>query len=245
MTSTLTPAWLHGRRILTGWTRTPAVLANAFVMPVLMLLIVLLIFGRAIETISPDPPITRLVPLMVCSGVMFAALSTATALVTERDDGLLDRFATLPNPPLAPLLGRVGAEVVRSCLSAVLVLIVGTVLGFRAAPWAYLVIVALAALLALGIGCMTTWIGLRAKSPEAVIALAPLMMLLMFFNSGFVPREGFPGPVQPLVRLNPLTAYTETMASSGSAVGHLVAAGVWAVLLTTVGTLLLARARRF
>src|SRR5690606_8148070 len=101
MTTHRQTIWLHCGRTLRGWSRTPAVIANGFAMPILMLLIVLLIFGRSIETVSPVDPIARLVPLMVCAGVMFAAIASSVALVIERETGLLERFATLPNPSLA------------------------------------------------------------------------------------------------------------------------------------------------
>lgn len=247
MTTHRQTIWLHCGRTLRGWSRTPAVIANGFAMPILMLLIVLLIFGRSIETVSPVDPIARLVPLMVCAGVMFAAIASSVALVIERETGLLERFATLPNPSLAPLLGRVLAEVVRGATSAVLVLIVGTALGFRSGPIGYLVIVLLAAAFAFALGTVMAWIGLTAKSPDSVMALTPLLMVLMFFNSGFVPLDAFPDLVQPFVRVNPLSVVSEAMtgfgASDGS-LGELAAAVGWCLGLSVLGSWLLARALR-
>lgn len=247
MNTLLRPIGLHCGRTLRDWSRTPAVIANGFAMPIIMLLIVLLIFGHTIEAISPTEPIARLVPLMVCSGVMFAAIASATALVTERDSGLLERFATLPNPPLAPLLGRICAEGLRGTASAILVLIIGTALGFRSGPLGYIGIVVFALLFAVALGTITTWIGTTAKTPESVIALSPLLMLLMFFNTGFVPLDGFPDAVQPLVRLNPLSAMAEAMIALGTDTvtwGNLAAAVGWCAGLAVIGLTFLARIRR-
>jgi len=238
---------LHCGRTLRGWSRTTAVVANGFVMPIGMLLIVLLIFGRSIEMVSSVDPIARLTPLMVCSGVMFAGVASSVALVVERESGLLERFATLPNPSSAPLLGRVVAEVVRGVASATLVLIVATAFGFRSGPVGYLVIVALAAAFAFALGAIMAWIGLTAKSPDSVMALTPLLMILMFFNSGFVPLDAFPDPVQPFVLVNPLSVVSEAMtgygASDGS-VGDLAAALGWCLALSVLGSWLLAGALR-
>lgn len=246
MSHPIQPVLLHCGRTLRGWSRTPAVVANGFIMPIAMLLIVLLIFGRSIEAISPVEPIARLVPLMISAGVMFAAIASSVSLVVERGAGLHDRFATLPNPPLAPLLGRVCAEALRGVATGALVLLVGTALGFRAGPFGYLGILALALAFSFALGTFTTWLGSTIATPEGVMALTPLLMILMFFNTGFVPLDSFPDSLQPLVRVNPLSAVTEAMTALGAGdatAGQLVGALGWCVGLVALGVALLARAR--
>lgn len=64
--------------------------------------------------------------------------------------------------------------------------------------------------------------------------------------TGFVPLDGSPDAVQPLVRLNPLTAVTETMTALGTGTvtaGQLVAAISWSVGLACLGLVLLVRPR--
>lgn len=247
MSTWVVPVLLHCGRTLRGWTRTPAVVANGFVMPVVMLSIVLLIFGQTIEAISAVDPVNRLVPLMIASAVLFAGIASAVALVTERRSGLHERFSTLPNPRLAPLLGRVCAEVVRALCSAVVVLALGVGLGFRSTPVGFVLILVLTACFALAIGTFITWIGMTASSPESVMAVTPLLMIMLFLNTGFVPLEGFPEAIRPVVAVNPLSAVAEAMiAAADGDLGPraLAGAAAWCLGLTALGAVLLARTRR-
>ncbi|MGP9722738.1 ABC transporter permease [Corynebacterium sp. AOP40-9SA-29] len=239
---------LHAGRTLRGWSRTPAILAQALGMPVAMLLIITFMFGTAIEMATDRAAVQGLVPLMICTGPMFAGTTSAAGLVTERQDGLFTRFRTLPGARVSPLVGRVAAEVVRGTVGAVLVLMTGLFLGYRVDGLpGVLGILALSALVALAISCLLTWVGMVARTPEATVAALPVMMIMMFCNSGFMPVEGFPSYMQGVVQVNPLSAVVEAMdvcAGTAAADGSVVPAVLWLLGAIAVGALLLTSAAR-
>lgn len=237
---------LHAGRILRGWTRTPAILAQSLAMPVGMLVVTVFMFGNAIEMATDRDAVQGLAALMMTTGPMFAGTASAAGLVTERQTGLLTRFRTLPGPTAAPLFGRILAETLRGTVGAVLILTVGFLLGYRvASPLGVVGILALAALFALAVSSVLTWVGMIASTPEATVAALPLLMIMMFCNTGFMPVEGFPSYMHGIVRMNPLSATVEAMDACAGNGGSVVPALLWLVSVMVVGlTLVTLVARR-
>lgn len=242
--SVLDAVALHAGRTLRGWSRTPAILAQSLGMPVAMLLIIAFMFGNAIEMATGRPAVQGLVPLMICTGPMFAGATSAAGLVTERQEGLFTRFRTLPGVTVSPLIGRVLAEVIRGTVGAALILTTGLFMGYRLEnPLAVPGILALAALVSLAFSCFLTWVGVVARTPEATVSALPVMMIMMFCNSGFMPVEGFPSYMQGIVRGNPLSTVVEAMnvcAGTAGADSSVAPALLWLIGGAAVGTLLLA-----
>lgn len=249
--TTVTTVTVHAGRNLRGWSRTPGILVQSIGMPVGMLVVITFMFGNAIEMATGQPAIQGLVPLMMSTGPMFAGASSAAGLVTERQEGLLQRFRTLPGPVAAPLVGRVLAETLRGTVAAALILAVGFAMGYRmgtstvagAVP-GILGILGLVALVALAFSSMLTWVGMIAKTPEATVAALPVMMSLLFFNTGFMPADGFPGYMRGFVEANPLSAAVQAMNACAGHGGSVVPALLWLGGITVLGIVLLAVAAR-
>lgn len=237
---------IHTGRTLRGWTCTPAILVQALAMPLGMLLVTVFMFGNAIEMATDRDSVEGLVPLMMTTGPMFAGTASAAGLVTERQTGLLTRFRTLPGPTAAPLVGRILAETLRGAFGAALILVVGFLLGYRVSGlWGVVGILALAALLSLALSSLLTWVGMVASTPEATVAALPVMMILMFCNTGFMPVEGFPSYMHTVVRINPLSAVVEAMDTCAGNGGSVVPALLWLGGMVVIGlTLVTLRARR-
>ena len=62
---------------------------------------------------------------------MFASAGTGTGLADDLKTGIFDRFRSLPISRTAPLLGAIGADLVRYVTSGVIMLAFGFLLGFR------------------------------------------------------------------------------------------------------------------
>lgn len=236
---------LHSGRTLRGWSRTPTILAQALGMPVAMLLIIVFMFGNTIETATDRDALRGLVPLMMTTGPMFAGTASAAGLVTERQTGLLTRFRTLPGPVSAPLSGRILAETLRGTVGAVLILIVGFLLGYRVdGPLGVLGILGLAALLSLAMSSLLTWVGMTVSTPEATVAALPVLMILLFANTGFMPVDGFPSYMHGIVRVNPLSRAVEAMDTCAGNGGSVVPALLWFAVMTVIGLALVALVSR-
>ena len=68
---------------------------------------------------------------MLVQTVVFASAGTGVALADDLHTGIFDRFRSLPISRAAPLLGAIGADLVRYLTSGVIMLVFGMMLGFR------------------------------------------------------------------------------------------------------------------
>lgn len=200
-------ALLAGRGLRRS-VRTPSVLIQTLLFPGVLLLVLLAVFGGLVEQAGDRSHVQSLVPLMVITGAMFGGLGTGAALVTEREDGLLDRFRAMPVHPASALVGRLVAEVARVLIAGAALVGVGLVAGFRftTGPAGVLGFVLVVAAVAVMFGWVVLAVGVRATTPESVTALSPLFLLLLFFNTGFVPQDAYPPLVRPVVSASPISA---------------------------------------
>lgn len=237
---------LQAGRGLRRAARTPPVLIQTVLFPLLLLFVLLAVFGELVGDTTGRNYVQGLVPLMVVIGAMFGGLGTGAALVTERTDGLLDRFRVMPVHRASVLAGRVLAEVARVLAAGVVLVVVGHLPGFRfgAGVVSAAGFFALVAAIAFAFAWVVIAVAVRARTPEAVIALSPVFLLLMFLSSGFVPREAFPSAVQPIVGASPVSCAVQALvglSDSGPVLIPVLQTAAWLVGLTTVFGILAVR----
>lgn len=215
-------------------SRQPVAVVQSVAFPTLLLLVLLAAFGRTIGG-SIDSYADRLVPQLVVAAGAFGAAGTGIAIHTDRRAGMVDRLRSLPLPRSSYLAGAVTADSARAFVAAVLLSAIGHVFGFRfdeGLP-AALGFFALAVAFGTIWGWMAVRIGLTASQPEAVGTMMNGPILLLFFLSvGFVPVEGFPGYLQPVVRANPLSCAVSALiglSSSGPVLVPVLQTLAWTV----------------
>ncbi len=137
-----------------------------------------------------------LMPGVFAQTVCFGAIGTAVGLSADLRSGLLVRFRTLPTARVAVLGGRTAADLARNLVVVAVMIGVGLAAGFRTAhgAGALLAAVGLAVAFAYAISWGFATLGLRVSDPEAAQAAAvPVMFLLVFTSSAFVPVSSRPG----------------------------------------------------
>ena len=104
-------------------------LMTAFVLPILLMLMFVYLFGGAIHT--GGRYVDYVVPgvLLVCVG--FGAATTAVSVSQDLTTGIIDRFRSLDVRGEALINGHVVASVPRNLLSSALVFAVALAIGFR------------------------------------------------------------------------------------------------------------------
>lgn len=226
-----------GRRAMLRIVRSPEVIISTAIFPLLLLLTLSAVFSSAVEGFEGGSYAQRLVPGLVVGGIIFGSIGTAMAVSTDLHSGYMSRIRSLPVPSSAPLIGTVGAEALRS-LMAVLVLVgVGSLLGFRfeagIVRGALFVLVAMLAAIALT--CIGLAFATLTSGPEALGASLNMAFLVMLFLSeSMVPLEAYPGWVEPLVQANPATSYVrllDRLARGGELAGPATAVAAWSVVL--------------
>ncbi len=147
--------------------RTPDALLTSLLLPVMLMLLFVYLFGGAIHTGTRY--VTYVVPgvLLLCAG--FGAATTAVGVSQDLTGGIIDRFRSMDVAGAAVLAGHVAASVARNLASTVLVLGVAFLIGFRpsagTADW--LAAGGVLLLFILAISWLSAAVGVLARSPEA------------------------------------------------------------------------------
>lgn len=82
---------------------------------------------------------------------------------------------------------------------------------FHAGWWGVPGLIVVPVLLIPGFATMVIAVGLSRAGAKVVQLFAAITLLGMFFNSGFVPVQNYPGRLQPIVRAQPMSCAIEAM----------------------------------
>ena len=151
-----------------------------------------------------------LMPLIVITGIAFAALAAAFRSATDVVEGIYRRFKAMPIAPLTPLASRMLASMYRCSIALVFSLVCAHVIGFRfyggvahTVGFCLLVLLIGAALSLLG-----DLIGVASENPEVTTNLMmPPMLVFGGLSAGLQPVERFPGWIQGFVRDQPISQF--------------------------------------
>ena len=183
------------RRNLLYYVRQPQLLIFSTIQPIMFLVLFTYVFGGAISFSTGDSNyINFLLPGIIIQSSIFAASQTTVGLSVDLSRGMIDRFRSLPMSRAAVLAGRTTADTIRGSFTLTIMIIAGTVIGFRIGDWpSFLAGLALA----IGFGFSFTWIsatiGLFVKDPEAAQVAGFIWIFpLTFASSIFVPTQTMP-----------------------------------------------------
>jgi ABC transporter DrrB family efflux protein len=195
-------------RNLRSLTRNPQALIFATIQPMIFVLLFRYAFGGAIA-VPGVSYVDFLLPGVFAQSVAFGAIGTAVGLSADMRSGLLVRFRTLPMSRIAVLAGRTLADLARNVLVVAVMLGVGYAVGFRspAGVTALLAALGLVIAFAYALSWAFTALGLRVSDPEAAQgAGVPVVFLLVFTSSAFVPSADMPGWLQAFGTHQPVDA---------------------------------------
>lgn len=259
--SALRDALVIGRRNLLRSVRLPQLLLFATVQPVMFLILFTYVFGGAITASLPPAAVGEylnwLVPGLMIQVAAFGSAQTAIGLTEDLQNGVIDRFRSLPMARSAVLAGRTGADLVRNAAVIGLMVSVGVLLGFRyqtSFP-RFLAGYGLALAFAYSLSWVMAAVGLAVRTPEAVQSAAFLPIFpLVFASSVFLPTETMPDWLRAFADHQPLTVVTNAMrglmlGDSALPAGQVlseqvVRSGLWIAAITLVASTLAVRAYR-
>ena len=200
----------------------PEQLIDVTITPVLFLVMFTYLFGGALEGSTGDY-LQFLLPGMLVQSVLFTAVYSGVTLNTDMTKGVVDRFRSLPVWRPAPLVGAVLGDAVRYTIAAIVVVVVGLVMGFdlEGGVLGLLAGMALVVVFAFALSWVFTFVGLVMRSPTAVMNTGFMCLFpLVFLSNIFVRPETLPRVLEGAVDLNPVshltTAVRGLVAGSGS-----------------------------
>lgn len=199
------------RRNFKHIARTPVTVFNAALMPVVMMLIFVYVFGSAFD-VGGDY-IDYAAPGMLLLAISYGLSGTAVAVSSDMSKGIINRFKVMDVSRGAVLTGHVAATILTNAVAIVALLAVAFALGFRpqasAADW----VGALGVLAATSFAAawLTVAVGMAAKTPESAgMGVVPLIML-PFLSTAIVPAEKMGQGVRQFAQYQPFTPIIEAL----------------------------------
>ena len=208
--------FIGGRNIARN-VRAPMLLAVALVQPLAWLAL----FSQTFRGLAADPAfraqgyrdyLAFFAPSMLVLSMLFTALQSGMATMSDIDTGMMDKLLASPVPRSAILAGRAWADLWTMLAQGAVIELAATAMGARFATGAGGMLLLLAYGAAFGViwAAVPNLIALRTRSAELTMALGFLITLpVLFTSSAFFPLRLQPGWLQAAARFNP-AAYVIT-----------------------------------
>jgi ABC-2 type transport system permease protein len=232
------------RRSLRHVLRYPVTLVVSVVVPVLLLLLFIGVFGslKAGLAGSHVSYIDYVMPGIIVMTAAYGGSVTAQSVARDSIEGIIARFRTMAISPASVLNGHVAGALARTLVSVALVIGVAIGLGFRPAAGAgrWLAAVGVTVLLVLALTWLAVPFGLVAKTPEGLSGFILIVQLLPFISSAFVPPDQMSGGVRWFAEHQPFTPVIDTLRGLLTGTpdgGTALAAVAWCVGLALAGYL--------
>ena len=219
--------------------KNPGRLIYPLVQPLVMLVMFVSVFGNlAISGHAAGASGTYrefLIPGIIIENATLTAPTSGLALLRDASSGLADRFRSLPMSRAAVLIGRLITDAIVFAIQATLLLAAGYGFGFRirgGLPFALAAaIIAAAVAFGLAFAVLSAWLGLLLGDPETAerVLFFPAIAVA-FVSSAFAPVELLASWMQPIARVNPVSAacaVIRSLASGGSLGFPLLVLGLW------------------
>ena len=234
MTTLRQGVYMMNRHLMNLW-RQPIWIAVTLVQPVIWLLL----YGALFKNVTRIPGfqshsyIQFLTPGIIVMTALFSSGWSGMAVIDDIDKGILDRFLVSPVKRSALIVGRLLNGTVIVVIQSAIIIVLALIVGARFPnPWGLVVLVALASLLAAGVGCLSIALALLARREETVIAAVNFFILpLTFLSTAFMQRSLVPKWIQHAASVNPVNWAVEAGRNA-------VLPGTdWAMVLTRLGLL--------
>ncbi|QLY31717.1 ABC transporter permease [Nocardia huaxiensis] len=198
--------------------RSPVTIFNAALMPVVMMLIFVYVFGSAFNV--GEDYINYSTPGMILLAISYGLSGTAVSVSSDMAKGIINRFKVMSVSRNAILIGHVVATMLTNLIAITAVIGVAFLLGFRSpatlADWLGAIGVMIATSFAAS--WLTVALGMAAKTPESAgMSVVPLIML-PFLSSAIVPADQMGQGVRQFAQYQPFTPIIESL--RGFLTGH-------------------------
>jgi ABC-2 type transport system permease protein len=223
-------------RTLRHVTRSVDTIITTAVVPIAMMLLFVYVFGGAIDT-GPVDYVDYMLPgillITVASGISY----TAFRLFTDMQEGIFERFQSMPVARSGLLWAHVVTTLVATMISLAVVIAVAFAMGFRtgAGSLAWLAVAAILVLFTVALTWLAVIPGLSATTIEGASAFSYPLIFLPFLSSAFVPTDTMPGPVRWFAENQPVTSIVDTIRNLFAE--QPVGSDVWVALGWCVGLL--------
>lgn len=226
---------LQTNRLLTRWARDYITVIGAIVLPILFMVVLNIVLGNLAYVVTHDSGLYSIVPLIALGAAITGSTFVAIDLMRERSFGLLARLWVLPVHRASGLISRILANAIRTLVTTLVMLGTGVVLGFRFRQGLIpsLMWISVPMILGIAIAAMVTTVALYTAQTVVVEGVELVQAIAIFFSTGLVPLNSYPGWIQPFVAHQPVSYAIAAM--RGFAMGGPVLSPMIGMLVWTAG----------
>ncbi|KAO04568.1 ABC transporter permease [Mycobacterium tuberculosis] len=226
---------LQTNRLLTRWARDYITVIGAIVLPILFMVVLNIVLGNLAYVVTHDSGLYSIVPLIALGAAITGSTFVAIDLMRERSFGLLARLWVLPVHRASGLISRILANAIRTLVTTLVMLGTGVVLGFRFRQGLIpsLMWISVPVILGIAIAAMVTTVALYTAQTAVVEGVELVQAIAIFFSTGLVPLNSYPGWIQPFVAHQPVSYAIAAM--RGFAMGGPVLSPMIGMLVWTAG----------
>lgn len=226
---------LQTNRLLTRWARDYITVIGAIVLPILFMVVLNIVLGNLAYVVTHDSGLYSIVPLIALGAAITGSTFVAIDLMRERSFGLLARLWVLPVHRPSGLISRILANAIRTLVTTLVMLGTGVVLGFRFRQGLIpsLMWISVPVILGIAIAAMVTTVALYTAQTVVVEGVELVQAIAIFFSTGLVPLNSYPGWIQPFVAHQPVSYAIAAM--RGFAMGGPVLSPMIGMLVWTAG----------
>jgi ABC-2 type transport system permease protein len=205
--SALSASLTLGWRAVLKLKHVPSQLIDATLFPILMTLMFTYVFGGALAG-SVEEYLQQLIPGILVLTVAMSSSYTALGLNRDIEKGIFDRFRSLPFWRPAVLVGALLGDMVRYTITALVIIVLGLILGFRPEAGLSGVLLSLSLVLVFAFSLSWVWttVGLLMDDAESAMMVSQLTSFpLLFISNVFVDSATMPEFLQKFMNISPIS----------------------------------------
>lgn len=196
--------------------RIPLLLFFALAQPLIFLLLFSQVFSNLdrLPGFEYDSYLQFLVPSIVALTALNSAFQSGIGMVTDIEDGMLDKFLIAPIRRSSILLGKLLADASRAMAQGAVIVLVSLAMGARFATGVagVAVMVVLAALFGVAWAGLSNIIALRTRNGELTMIVGILITFpVLFLSTAFMPSILLPDWLDTVATFNPITYIVEAL----------------------------------
>lgn len=208
VTWALTDALTITRRSIWHWVRQPYAIIFGLVFPIMLAVLFGYLFGGAIQVPGGGTYFEFLMPGMFVMTMAFGIGETMVAVAADKQNGVTDRFRSMPIASSAVVLGRSIADMIYSVMLLAVLLGFGLLVGWRAHHGAgdTLAAIALLLLLRFALVWVGVYLGLIIRGEGMAGTVQTMLFPLTFITNTFADPATMPAWLGTIAAWNPLSA---------------------------------------
>ncbi|MBH5334909.1 ABC transporter permease [Streptomyces pactum] len=199
-------------RHMTHLRRMPQKLVSVTVMPIMFVILFGYLFGSSMQVPEGDYHEYIMAGIFV-QMMLSSVINTGVGVAEDLNNGLVDRFRSLPMAQSAVLISRTVSDLILNMISCVMMLGIGFLIGWRVDGVLQLLAgFLLLMLLGLVMAWIGTLVGLLLRHVEVVNSVTVMItMPLAFLSSTFYPSSNLPDWLRHVAEWNPVSTVVTAM----------------------------------